>query len=57
MGVTNMKEHITGAIRRQRTLAGNLFRNQKEIKGPLLCLSNHSGILHPGNINSVPPTS
>ena len=43
--------HI-GAIRRQRNLAGNLLRNQKEIEGPLLCLSNQLGILPPGKIKS-----
>jgi len=43
--------HI-GAIRRQRNLAGNLLRNQKEIEGPRLCLSNQFGILPPGKIKS-----
>jgi len=57
MGLTNMEEHITGAITRHRTLAGNLLRNQKEIEGPRLCLSNQLGILPPGKIKSVSPVS
>ena len=47
----------TGAIRRQRTLAGNLSRNQKEIEGPLHSLSNHLGILPPEKMKLVSPAS
>jgi len=57
IGIAKSKGPSTGAIRRQRTLTGNLFRNQKEIEGPLLSLSNHSGTLPPGKINTVPPAS
>ena len=57
MGIAKSKGPTTGAIRRQSTLAGNIFRNQKEIEGPLLCLSNHSGTLPPGKMNTVPPAS